>query len=118
MKQVQRWTGVVSANDNGGFVAYGDYLELQAKNERLNVRWDRSVTLNMALQTEVDKATKALNVVLEIDSLRAEVERLKSEAEFAGIQKLNDQAAFVHIREQRDQLRAQLEALQGKGQQS
>jgi len=28
MIQVQRWTGVVSANEHGGFVAYGDYLEL------------------------------------------------------------------------------------------
>ena len=52
-------------------------------------------------------ARESLNVAIE--ALSAEVERLKSEAEFAGIQKLNDQAAFVHMREQRDQHFAELE---------
>ena len=28
---VQRWTGIVSAHESGGFVAVGDYLELQAE---------------------------------------------------------------------------------------
>lgn len=35
MKEVQRWTGLVSANSGGGFVAYGDYLEQAAEIERL-----------------------------------------------------------------------------------
>lgn len=42
-EKVQRWTGTVSASDGGGFVAYGDYLALQAR--------------CVELQTEVYKAT-------------------------------------------------------------
>lgn len=34
MNQVQRWTGVVSANEHGGFVAYGDYLALLDRLEK------------------------------------------------------------------------------------
>lgn len=34
MTQVQRWTGVVSASESGGFVAYGDYLALLDRLEK------------------------------------------------------------------------------------
>ena len=34
MTQAQRWTGVVSAHEAGGFVAYGDYLELLDRLEK------------------------------------------------------------------------------------
>ena len=39
MTQVTRWTGKVTTSESGGFVAYGDYLELQAENERLERAW-------------------------------------------------------------------------------
>jgi len=32
--EVQRWTGAVSANDGGGFVTYGDYLDVWRKVQR------------------------------------------------------------------------------------
>ena len=33
--RVQRWTGQVTASDAGGFVSYGDYLELKRNQEAL-----------------------------------------------------------------------------------
>lgn len=35
VKTVARWTGPVEACAGGGFVAYGDYLELHTRAERL-----------------------------------------------------------------------------------
>jgi hypothetical protein len=34
--RVQRWTGQVTASDAGGFVSYGDYLELKRNQEALD----------------------------------------------------------------------------------
>lgn len=45
--------------------------ELMAEVERLKTKWDRSVTLNMSLEQENNKLSKALDVVL-ADSLRYE----------------------------------------------
>ena len=80
MKQVQRWTGVVSANDNGGFVAYGDYLELQAENERLDKEnTDSLVSLATAIQHQ-DGFRKQLNYLRhEMDDLKAEYSNLQAE---------------------------------------
>lgn len=35
VRPVTRWTGSVVAHENGGFVAYGDYLEMQEGVEKL-----------------------------------------------------------------------------------
>lgn len=80
---------------NGFWVAQTEDLQrlialarapLVAENERLNVRWDRSVTVNMALQAEVDKTNRALDVALtkgreafeERDALTVELAAMKS----------------------------------------
>ena len=60
MTQVQRWTGVVSANENGGFVAYGDYLALldrveKAEKDAERYRWLRSPDTDVSLV--IDKRT-------------------------------------------------------------
>lgn len=35
MIKVARWTGIVRPNENGGFVAYGDYLALEEERDAL-----------------------------------------------------------------------------------
>ncbi len=63
-----------------------DIAPLVAKVERLNVRWDRSVTVNMSLQAEVDKTNRALDVALtkgreafeERDALKTELASMKA----------------------------------------
>lgn len=48
MTQVQRWTGVVSASESGGFVAYGDYLALLDRLEKAEKDAERLDWLNLA----------------------------------------------------------------------
>jgi hypothetical protein len=38
---VTRWTGACEANEHGGFVAYGDYLELQRELEAYKMQSEK-----------------------------------------------------------------------------
>ena len=72
--EVQRWTGAVSANDGGGFVTYGDYLDVWRKVQRQFDSLD-------GLEHRARKAESDLAAALaERDALAARVEKAEADA--------------------------------------
>jgi hypothetical protein len=70
--EVQRWTGAVSANDGGGFVTYGDYLDVWRKVQRQFDSLD-------GLEHRARKAESDLAAALaERDALAARVEKAEA----------------------------------------
>lgn len=64
---VQRWTGLVSAHESGGFVAVGDYLELEREVTELKAK------LSEWQSVAVDGAALVQQYAVEIKELKAKL---------------------------------------------